>query len=279
MSVRHLLDKMEAAEGAFLEAEFLAPVTPGGKVRVRIAGVVCTLRVVDDAPPGWAILKPLSLDRARMVARPSPAQVREYLALFPAVRLILASHAEGRWLAMPAHAGDSRFRIEGLVPVHLAAGVEAFQQAIARFDGQTFWFQEVDRRRNPAVAAYLREALAAEMPPDALHKPTLTAEERAAYVWAYGASEAARRDRQEERIREALAHAGAEMTSYVEREDSYTVTYTVDGRPHRSTVRRDDLTVLAAGICLSGGDRQFDLASLVGVLRQGAQGRRLVRVD
>lgn len=278
MSVRHLLDKMEAAEEAFLKAEFLAPVTAGGSVRVRIAGVICTLRVVGDAGPGWAILKPLALDRARVVAQPSPAQVRDYLALFPAVRLILTSHAKGCWLAMPARAGDSRFRIEGPIPIHLVAGAEAFQQAISRFDGQTFWFQEVDRRRNPAVAAYLREALAAGTPPGALRKPTLTAEERAAYAWAYGAIEAARRDRQEERLREALAHAGAEMTSYVERGDSYTVAYTVDGRPHRSTVRRDDLTVLAAGICLAGQDRRFDLASLVGVLREAQRGRRLVRV-
>lgn len=279
MSVRHLLDKMEAAEEAFLRAEFLAPVTAGGRVRVRIAGVICTLQVVGEHDPGWAILKPLALDRARVVARPSPMQIREYLELFPAVRLILAGHAEGRWLAMPALAGDSRFRIDGPVPVYLAAGAEAFQQAVIRFDGQSFWFQEVDRRRNPAVAAYLREALAAGTPPADLHKPTLTAEERAAYGWAYGALEAARRDRQEGRLREALAHAGAEMTSYVERGDSYTVTYSVDGRLHRSTVQRGDLTVLAAGICLAGEDRRFDLASLVGVLRQAERGRRLVRVD
>lgn len=279
MSVRHLLDTMEAAEEAFLRAEFLAPVTTGGSVRVRIAGVICTLRVVGDAGPGWAILKPLALDRARVVARPSPAQVREYLALFPAVRLILASHSKGHWLAMPARTGDSRFRIEGPVPVYLATGAEAFQQAIARFDGRTFWFQEVDRRRNPAVAAYLREALATETPPDVLRRPTMTAEERAAYGWAYQAIAEAQRNRQEERLRGALAHAGAAMTSYVEREDSYTVSYTVDGRPHRSTVRRDDLTVLAAGICLAGQDRRFDLASLVGVLREAERGRRLVRID
>ena len=279
MSVRDLLDRMEAAEGAFLQAEFLAPVLPGGRVRVRIAGVVCTLRVVGDTPPGWAILKPLGLDRARAVDRPSPAQVRAYLELFPAVRLILAKRAEGCWLAMPARAGDGRLHIDGPVPIYLVAGVEAFQQVVARFDGQTFWFQEVDRRRNPAVAAYLREALAAETPPAGLRRPTLTAEERDAYGWVYGAIEAAQRDRLEGRLREALAHAGAQMASYVEREDSYTVTYTVDGRLHRSTVRRDDLTVLAAGICLAGQDRRFDLASLVGVLREGAQGRRLVRVD
>jgi hypothetical protein len=278
MSVRHLLDKMEAAEEAFLKAKFLAPVLARGSVRVRIAGVICTLRVVGDPQPGWAILKPLALDRARVVARPSHVQIREYLELFPAVRLILARHTQGCWLGTAARAGDSRLRIEGPVPVYLVAGAEAFQQTIARFDGQSFWFQEVDRHRNPAVAAYLREALAAETPPTALHKPTLTAEERNTYGWVYGALEAARRDRQEERLREALAHAGAEMTSYVERDDSYTVSYTVDGRPYRSTVRRDDLTVLAAGICLEGEDQSFDLSSLVGVLREAERGRRLVRV-
>ncbi len=57
MSIHDLLDKMESAEDDFLQTEFLAPVLPGGRVRVRIAGVVCTLRVVDRRQPGWAILK------------------------------------------------------------------------------------------------------------------------------------------------------------------------------------------------------------------------------
>jgi len=270
---------MEAAEQAFLQAEFLAPVLARGSVRVRIAGLLCTLRVVGDPEPGWAILKPLALDRAQVVARPGPLQIRRYLELFPLVRLLLVRRVNGHWQALPAHGGDSRFRIEGFVPLHLVPGAEAFQRVIARFDGQSFWFQEVDRRRNPAVAAYLREALAAETAPAALHKPTLTAEEREAYRRAYQAIEAARRDAREERLRGALAHAGAELDSFIEREDSYTVTYSVDGERHSSTVRRDDLTVLSAGICLSGGDQHFDLSSLVGVLREGAQDRRLVRVD
>ena len=276
MGVSHLLDQMEAAEKAFLQAEFLAPVLPGGSVRVRIAGLICTLRVSGDPEPGWATLRPLAMDRAEVVGRPSPIQVRNYLELFPAVRLILVGRAEECWLAMAARGGDSRFQIEGPVPVHLVAGAEVFQQVIARFDGQIFWFQEVDRRRNAAVAATLREALAAETPPDALHRSTLTANEREAYRWAYGATEV---DRRQDLLREALGHAGAELASYVERGDVYTVTYVVDGQMHRSTVRRDDLTVLTAGICLAGGDRAFDLASLVGVLREGAQSRRLVFYD
>jgi hypothetical protein len=234
--------------------------------------------VVGDVAPGWAILKPLAMDRAEIVGQAGLRQVRDYLALFPVVRLLLLARAGSDWLALPAHRGDRRLQISRPVPVHLAAAVEPFQQIIARFDGGHFWFQEIDRRRNPAIAVYLRQALAAETPPEALHKPTLTAEERAAYRLSYEATLAARRDQVEVRLAGALAHAGADLASYLERDDAYTVTFSVDGHTYRSTVAKDNLTVLTAGICLSGQDRQFDLQSLVGVIRQGAQDHDLVFV-
>jgi hypothetical protein len=280
MSVHDLLNKMASAEDAFLQTEFMAPVLPAGRVHVRIAGIVCTLRVVGHAEPGWAILKPLSLKRARVVDQPSLRQVRDYLSLFPAFRLLLLSRTEEEhnWLALPAHQGDTRLQTDGPVPLHLATGVEPFQQVIARFDGARFWFQEIDRRRSPAMAAYLRQAMAAETPPDALHKPTLTAEERGAYQLAYRAVEQARRGRVEVRLSEALAHGGAELASFIERGDSYTVTWALEGRSYRTTVRKDDLSVQVAGICLGGYDRRFDLQSMVGVVRQAERGRAIVRI-
>jgi hypothetical protein len=75
-----------------------------------------------------------------------------------------------------------------------------------------------------------------------------------------------------------LSHAGAQLIEYLERGDSYRVTYSIDGRRFTSSVNKEDLSVQVAGVCLSGADQLFDLASLVGVLREGEQGHGLVRV-
>lgn len=279
MSIHDLLNKMEAAEDAFLDAEFLAPVLPGRQVQVRIAGVICTMHVTGKAEPGWAVLKPLSMESARIIRKPSLKQVRDYLALFPGVRLLLTARSEKDWIATPAHRNDIRFQTKGTVRVHLVTGAELFQQIIARFDGRNFWFQETDRRRSPAIAAYLRKSLAAETLPDDIRKSTLTAEEREAYKLIWQAFEDARRDHAEIRLADALAHAGASLSSYIEREDVYTVSFDVDGHTHRSTVRKNDLTVLVAGICLDGHDRNFDLQSLVGVIREGKRRGEINPVD
>ena len=122
-----------------------------------------------------------------------------------------------------------------------------------------------------------------------LSRPGLTAEERIAYgvsYWCrYLAAEEARRKREaarmameEDRLRQALAHAGADLKGFIERPDVYTVTYEVDGQRHVSVVSKQDLSVQVAGICLSGQDGNFDLHSLVGVIREGQDEGGIVRV-
>ena len=90
-----------------------------------------------------------------------------------------------------------------------------------------------------------------------------------------GLREDAQRREPRRRIGEALAHGGASLRDLAEHGDTYRVTYDVNGSRHVSLVRKNDLTILSAGICLSGMDRQFDLASMVGVLREARRiGRR-----
>jgi hypothetical protein len=280
--VSDAFQRLARAEERFLACEFLSPALRGGEVHVRIAGVVCRLRIKPADFEGWGVFQPLSHSTARLVRTARLAERQRYLELFPLVRLIFAWRNNGGWLAAPAHRADSRFRIEGFVPVRLAEQAELFEVVQARFDGRHFWYEGPDPRRDPATAAFLRRSLEMMVPPDMLKRSGLTAEERDVYAanyWPrYELSEEARRSREEKRLRGALGHAGAELKEYRDRGDVYTITYEVDGQRHVSVVSKKDLSVQVAGICLSGDDESFDLQSLVGVIREAQGGGDIVRV-
>ena len=210
MSIDDILNRLEAAEKDFVGREFLAPVVGPGQVMVRIAGVICRIRVIDGLPrgfKGWALLQALATSRARFIGRASLTQIADYLSLLPAVRLILIQLQGKHWLSLPAQTGDRRFRIEGLVSLELAEeGLERFETVFSRFDGRLFWYEQRDSGRDPAVAAYLREKLsdtdARGLPPEAkqLHKLGLTREERAAYRFLRAAAVEEQQDRTELRL-------------------------------------------------------------------------------
>lgn len=308
--VAELVGRLAAEEERFLAEEFLAPAVRGGEVRVRIGGVVCRVWTQPVDFEGIGVFQPISHARARLVRPASLAERRRYLDLFPAVRLVVCLRQGARWYGSAASFGDRRVRIEGLVPIELAEEVQTFDVVAARFDGSAFWFDQLDPRHDPGAAAYLRRALGETVPPEDLDRPRLTAEERAAYELNYWravrppdeepAGEAPprnpphrRRSRRagpdpqptahdadpvRRRLRESLSHAGARLVDYLERADSYRVTYMIGGRQHTSSVDKRDLTVQVAGICLSGEDHKFDLASLVGVLREGGRGGMILPV-
>jgi len=290
MPIDEILNKLEDEERRFIGQEFLVPLLGRNQVVVRIAGVACRLRVKSRQPfTGWAVLRSLSTSHAELIRQATLQETARYLALFPIVRLILLHSDEtggmSFWLATPAQQGDRRFRIEGSVPLRLAEdGLERFETVIARFDGHEFWYERRDPARDPSLAAYLRQQLGKAMPSglppreEDLHKRGLSREERQAYGMIRSAIEQAARDIDEERLSEALDHAGGKLTSYVRREEVFVVRYTVDGVEYISTIQKDDLSVVSAGICLAGRDQHFDLASLVGVVREAFGEGQLVMV-
>jgi hypothetical protein len=170
--------------------------------------------------------------------------------------------------------------VTGNVPISLVTEIQLFDTIITRFDGNQCWFESRDTRRHPRYATYLRAALSEVK--ESLDIEGLTPEERLLYLEAFQRSkiaiEEANRDKNEDRIKSALQHAGAMFRSYQDRGDTYTVEYLVEGNRYTSVVDKRDLTVRAAGICLNGGDRSFDLTSLVHVIREGENRDRIVRV-
>lgn len=266
-SVRDLLNRLAAEETRFLAADFLAPVLGAGVVHVRIAGIVCRLRV-DNSFQGWGVFRPTGTATARLLRQATLAERRRYLEALPRRRLILCRAERHRWLAWPAHHADHRFANTALVPVRFVEEAQLFDSVVARWDGVQGWFESLDERADPSASMYLRESLRQMTAIDQIHRRGLTAEQRAAYSVAHALRLQAESDRTEERLRTALTHAGGELTGYLERDDGYRVEFRIDGQRHVSLVAKDDLSIHLAGICLSGEDRYFDLQSLVGVLRE-----------
>ena len=163
------------------------------------------------------------------------------------------------------------------------SGTQLFETVVARFDGSIVWFDEIDQRKSPKSSMYLRESLNVLRKPKELELDGLTQEEgdayNIAYEFAYEQSEEAKKQREQDKIKVALERAGAKYEGHIERGDTYTIEFTVDGNKHRSAVSKDTLAVVSAGICLAGHDRDFDLQSLVGVIRLGHEEDHIVNTE
>lgn len=265
-------EKLAAAENAFLNSEVLSPVLQGQKIRVRIAGVVLNLSIKPKRYTGWGVFRAVSFKEAVHLRQPTFAEKARYFELFPALRFILCKNVDDRWYGVPLHLSDTRYKVSGLVPIALPEEVQMFEAVQTRFDGEHCWFERTYEKSSLKNALYLRESFAKFVEPEKLDLAGLTAEERAAYQIAWNASEEAKKSKEQSRIKRALERAGAEYRSHIDRPDSYTIEFVVDGRQHRSVVRKDTLEVNSSGICLAGKDRDFDLQSLVSVFREYHRG-------
>lgn len=266
--VLRLLEKLGETRSRLAQTEFLAPCVKGGRIRTRVDGLVYDFEVTPPDFTGWGVFTPVSERAAKLVRKAKVAQVGGYLKLFPAFRVRFSLQLGERiWLAYPANESDARQRLGSVRPmlVQLVEDGGQFDLAVARWDGATFWFEELDRKESPHVAERLRAALTSH-----LREPVfagITPEMRACYAIAFAKQEEERKQTDEERLRSALSLAGGNLESFIDREDHWNVFWkTSDGVEHTSAISKKDLTVISAGVCLSGRDSDFDLQSLVRVV-------------
>lgn len=300
-----LLNKVIAAEQSVRGQEFLAPLLPRSKARLKIGGIVQELAVTVERA-GWYICRALDAKQAEIV-EPAPIWAAgDYLKLLPQLRMVLLERLgdTSNWLAIAFNPSDAsqRFQLAGPAVVHLVDGGQPFDRIVARMDGATLWFEDIDQRADVEIAERLRAALEArQIRPEVKN---LAPGERAAYALlaqrqGIGAAPEpppapapARRGQTtrparrpaalpslpstEEWLRQSLRLSGRELVGYEVFGDEVTVHWRGRDGSRRPPLRISSTgDVISSGICLSGRDRDFDLASVVGIIDDSPSFARL----
>jgi hypothetical protein len=165
--IRNLLDRIASAEAQLQSTPFLAPCVKGGRVRTRVAGMVYTFTPKPQSFEGWGIFQTIDSQIATLMEDADLPQITAYLQQLQPIRLRLAYCLQHQtWLAYPVNEADmrQRFKVVRPVLVHLVTEGVSFEQILARWNGNSCWFEDLDRRADPEIAENLQAALQAIVP-------------------------------------------------------------------------------------------------------------------
>lgn len=263
MNATTLLAKLAESENKFSNQQFLAPVIQGQKIRIKIESVLMELDVTPKRFSGWGVFSCNDFRTAKRIRVANEFERDEYLKLFPAIRTIVVRKEDNYFgVCLP----DNRFKVTGEIPIKLPIELQQFDTIIVRYDGENFWYDCKLYEFSPQ-ADYLRESLSVNTQADSLSVNGLLAEHVKAYRSAQLELARLKKLTIEGKIQDAVTRGGGIYKSHIERGNSFSITYTIDNQTFTSTVD-SNLNVQSSGVCLSGADRNFDLQSLMSVMRE-----------
>lgn len=271
MKNQALFDKLSQSETNLFSGatEFLSPAYGNKPIKIRLDGVIMSFTILPKGYAGWGIFKAKNLTTAQFV-RPASLMEREaYLNLYPKFDAII--YEQGKQPRAVIKSKNKNTVVDGEVNICLGENLNQFDWISARWDGNNFWYDShsVSMNVNLSNMDYLRESLSNKVKPENLSTKGISPAELRSYELAFETV----KDKTKDRLENALRRSGGKLVRYVDRNSTYTVTYKVRSAngtesEYTSTVN-SDLRVEVAGVCLSGGDKNFDLQSLVHVLREG----------
>ncbi len=283
--IRRLGDEERRLQGR----EFVAPhFARQGRVRVRVQGLVYEFRIASRPAVGIGVFRPVSAREAEFVRPAAPAQAEAYLRCFPTVRALTVWEAAGAWHALPSDAAAAaRAGFAGVLPVveldgyALDRAVVPFEALEGAFDGARVWLRRLDPRADVGKQEALRDCLRRGDVEGALRVKGLVAEDRAAVAAAFRVRGETERAVLETRVQGIVSARGGAVEEIRRHPDGRVEVRwrSRSGRRYTTVVRDRDLSVVCAGICLSGQDARFDLGSLVGVVHEGEGAQAIHRVD
>lgn len=276
--IDELLNKLSSQEKSALGNEIFAPYVKGGsKILIRINKIIYKLKTPKFKKDGFGVFKAFGANHAKLVRSAEPYEIDEYLQLLPKADFVLV-YKVGRWLAYPVNESSFKHRFKAepkLLNILAVDNVELLDTITARFDGTNFWFDSLKFGGDVEKKEGLRKRIEEQSYTVTKNVSSgLTPEELTAFKYACQFHREATMSDLEKRLNNELGKFGAKVDKFTERGDNVSVQWK-DGQTnskYTSVFKKDNLDVVTAGICLSGGDKVFDLQSLVGVVRQ-AQNR------
>lgn len=276
MGILETIDRIGQQEEMITEKEIISPVFFNRKIVTRIEGIVLFLDI-PQIDPGWYSFKAINNKRAKVISPADIDKIQKYLKFLPKIRLILVFKKKKAFYGIPMKGNNWGFKITDLLPIYLFDDTaEEFAKCICRYDGANLWFDSIDMSGDPIKTDYLRESLKKLKTPGRIKHSGLTIEEKIAYNIKYKLDKKIIEESKKTKIQRDVEFAGGKFVESKERSDHLFVTYMVDGQKFNSVISKDPKhQVITAGICLTDddtgrkGDKDFDLKSLVSVIREG----------
>ena len=259
---------------------FVSPVCTNTMVATHIEKIIYTFSIPKVAE-GWYRIRPKDKKGAEILGPAGLPEIEKYLKCLEKIRFVLVMKQNGAFFGIPDNANRFGLKPNDLQPIHLCGDAPLdFDRIIARFDGANFWFECIDPGNDQSKAGYLRQSMAKPVQPKNIKFSGLELEEKHAYSLRLAIDRKLTADLQKDSLKQDVEFAGGKFRDFTERSDHYSVNYTVDGQEFTSYVSKDPKhMVITAGLCLSGGDRKFDLKSLVTVIREGQHRKAVVAGD
>lgn len=279
-----LIEQLGKTSNTLNERVFVSPVYRNQWVATRIDSIIYRFKI-PRLSPGWYQFQPTSQNSAKRIGEADLMEIEKYLKHFDRFRLVMVRREGDLVFGVPFKSNKFGFDTSQIFPIYLALDDMAldFDEILCRYDGANVWYEQVPLNNDFSRCDYLRESLSLKVKPSDIKFQGLRFEDKVAYGIRYQLliEEEERLKKAEEerllrntkyRLKKAVEHGGGTFQDYTERGSNFTVTYNVDGESYTSTIAKDrNLTVLTAGFCLSGHDKDFDLTSLVSVIREGQE--------
>jgi hypothetical protein len=261
MKYSETLEKFLDQEKKLAGIQVLAPVIPGGKVRITVGHLVWETSLETEFS-GWGILEVLPSRSVRFV-REAEEWEKEAYAKTCIKRPFLLFHRDkkGVWWGYD-------FKENLTAPIYLASEVSLFDSVITIEDKGIFWYLFQDRGCGWTRRKALCESLEKDRSPEDLRISGLSLQEKEVYRLAFLLNQEKSYLNSEKNILEALKTGGGELQELTRVEHGYRVKWGTSQGESFVSVVDPGLNLISAGICLRGEEKKQDFTSLVSLVSQ-----------